>query len=469
MLPITITAPPSKSLSHRSLIAAALAKGTSHLTRVLESDDTARTREALAALGAVFVRNGEGAYEVTGLSGLIRSCTDAGGKTCGTPLSIFVGESGTTCRLLTAVLAAGKGLFRLHGAGRMHQRPVSDLADALIRLGTGIVYEGTPGCPPLVIEANGFSLPASGSVEIGADDSSQYLSGLLMAAPAGLDNEAKPLRIHLGGRKIVSWPYVSLTLQTMDTFGIRFTVEILHSKGSGEVWESMDWRGLAKSGDRAEPGRLRFNVWPGVYQAGTVEVEGDWSGASYFFAAGAVGRKPVRVRGLNMDSLQADAALLDIMRAMGARMERYGDGATIFPSALRGINVDMGHCPDLVPTVAALAAKAHGVTVISNVAHLKIKESDRLAAPAAELRKVGCSVTVTDSGLAITPPEAGLKQPGHGEIFSAHNDHRMAMSVSILGLPGSDGAQGFPVPLDNPDCVNKSFPSFWTLWAKLLE
>ena len=460
MQTVTIFAPASKSLSHRALMAAALAKGVSHLSQVLESDDTARTRDVFTALGARFERTGPGAFTVAGLDG--RVCSRARNRETDPeqPLSCYVGESGTTCRLVTAILAAGRGIFRIHGAGRMHERPLMDLAETLTALGAKINFEGRYGCPPLILEARGLDasgLPG-GMAVIGSDESSQYLSGLLLAAPLG-----NGMTIRLGGSKVVSWPYVGLTLDVMETFGITFTVQTL----DGEDWANADWRNLPQ----AEPGKIRFIISPGSYQPKNQAVEGDWSGASYFLAAGAIGPKAVRVRGLTRNSLQGDAALLGILERMGARVawenEASAPDVTVFPSPLRGIAVDMGHCPDLVPTVAALAAHAKGRTIISNVAHLKIKESDRLRAPAEELRKTGCDVTVTDDGLSIMPPEGGLQIPGPHIRFSAHNDHRIAMSASLLGLPGLKGGGGFAVPLDDPACVAKSFPHFWQLWEQV--
>ncbi len=446
MNPAVVPAPASKSLSHRTLIATALAGGVSRLSGLLESDDTARTREILTSFGAGFQRLGPGEYDVTGVAGRLE-------HTGTEPLSCFVGESGTTCRLLPAVAAAGKGLFRFHGAGRMHQRPVKELTDELQRLGATIHFEGTPGNPPLVLEARGLEAPAGGEATIGCGESSQYLSGLLLAAPLG-----KGLRILLGGEKAVSWPYVSLTLDTLERFGIPFRVETR----SGEEWRACDWRALREG----VPGRVRFRVEAGAYRAGEYAVEGDWSGASYFLAAGAIGARPVRVSGLNIRSLQGDAALVEIIRSMGASVDMGGNGVTVFPAPLRGIDVDMGHCPDLVPTVAALAVHAAGETVIRNVAHLRIKESDRLAAPAEELAKAGCVVRILDDGLIITPPADGPRPPAEGVIFSAHNDHRMAMSVNLLGLPGVRG-KGFAVHVDNPGCTAKSFPHFWDLWERV--
>jgi 3-phosphoshikimate 1-carboxyvinyltransferase len=435
------------------LVAAALADGVSRLSRVLESDDTARTMDALRALGARFERTEPGFFNVTGTAG--RAGPSAENKS-GEITDIFVGESGTTCRLLTAVLAAGQGSFRMHGAGRLHERPVGELADALTALGARFVFERKTGCPPFVLTARGLDaskLPEN-TVEIGCDASSQYLSGLLLALPLG-----RACIVKLGGKRVVSWPYVSLTLDTLEKFGIALTVDILTDDG----WRKSDWRDLGE----ARPGAVRFRVRPGRYAAGSYVVEGDWSGASYFLAAGAIGPKPVRVSGLNPRSLQADAVFPDILAAMGAKMEWDGGDLTVFPSPLRGIDVDMGQCPDLAPTVASLAAHARGETRIRGVAHLKIKECDRMAAPAAELAKCGCAVSPGEDGLLIRPPDKGLTAPAAGVLFSSHGDHRIAMAVSLLGLPGR-GA-GFPVPLDDPSCVAKSFPQFWTLWDGILS
>ena len=487
--PVIVQAPPSKSLSHRVLMAAALAAGESQLSHVLESDDTSRTRELLVGLGAQFTRTGPGAFLVRGIAGAV-SATATGQPQ---PLSCFVGESGTTCRLVTAILAAGQGHFRLHGAGRMHERPMAELLNALALLGARFHAEGREGHLPGVLEASGFDPSAlpDGMLDMGSDESSQYLSGLLLAAPLS----PAGLTVRLAGKKAVSWPYIGLTLDTLERFGISFTVEALVGtaveasveaagesprkspgessgatvQGAPSAWQATNWRALSE----AVPGKLRFRIQPGQYQAGTHAVEGDWSGASYFLAAGAIGPRPVCVEGLHADSLQGDAAIMEILEAMGARIERGPGRVTAFPAALRGITVDMGHCPDLVPTVAAVAAHATGVTCIENVAHLKIKESDRLAAPAAELAKVGCMVEVTTSGLVITPPAGGPQTPAPGTIFHAHDDHRIAMGMSLLGLPGlaslsgAGGGSGFAVPLDNPSCVAKSFPNFWDVWNQV--
>jgi 3-phosphoshikimate 1-carboxyvinyltransferase len=450
---LTIPAPSSKSLSHRALVAAALAKGVSRLSHVLESDDTARTREALGALGARFERIGPETFTVTGMAGTVASPATKDGEKA---LDIFVGESGTTCRLLTAVLAAGRGRFRVYGAGRMHERPVGELADALTGLGARFIFEQNQGCPPFVLAASG--LDASGlpenTAEIGCDESSQYLSGLLLALPLG-----RECILRLGGGRVVSWPYVSLTLQTMEQFGVVLAVDTLRDG----VWRENDWRSVTE----IRPGELRFRIRPGFYKAGDFAVEGDWRGASYFLAAGAIGPHPVRVPGLNQRSLQGDAALTGILADMGAKVQWDAEGLTIFPSLLHGVDVDMGQCPDLAPTVAALAAHARGTSRIRGAAHLKIKESDRIAAMAAELTTSGCTVALKDDGMALRPPDNGLTPPEKGGVFSTHGDHRIAMSVSLLGLPGTGGGKGFPVLLDDPACVAKSFPRFWTFWDRV--
>jgi len=206
-------------------------------------------------------------------------------------------------------------------------------------------------------------------------------------------------------------------------------------------------------------------VRPGTYRAGSYQVEGDWSGASYLLAAGALGKRPVRVDGLRADSLQGDRAMLDILRAMGARAEVEGTSITVHPSALHGVDADMGHCPDLVPTVAVLAAFAQGPTRVRNVAHLRIKESDRITAPATELARLGVRVDEHDDGLTVHG--LGPDGPAWDEAarFSAHNDHRIAMSLALLGLPHGKRMDAL---LDDPLVVRKSFPTFWKVWEQLL-
>lgn len=437
---ITLRAPASKSVSHRTLIAAALAHGTSTVHHALSSADLERTRGILHAAGAVLKDLGEGSWAVEGMPHGPTGGTDA-------PLDCPVGESGTTCRLLTAILAAGHGSFRIHGAPRMHERPIGALTGALQSLGARIRFEEKEGYPPLVIRTDGLR---GGKVDMSIDESSQYLSGLLLAAPLAL----QPMTISLTGRKAVSWPYVGLTLQVLEDFGIAFEVETLQDK----AWTRTAWRSVTE----ARPGQLRITVQPGSYRSGEYHVEGDWSGASYLLAAGAVGRQPVLVTGLRADSLQGDRAMLDILRNMGASVDIQSDGILVSPSSLHGITVDMGDCPDLVPTVAMLAAFASGNTRITNIAHLRIKECDRLSACASSLALIGVDSEEGADFLTVHGLFPQVPSIAEGTVFPTWNDHRMAMSVSLLGL-----ARGQRVNVDDPAVVRKSFPDFWNVWSAL--
>lgn len=462
---VEIEAPASKSLSHRYLIGAALAKGESRVRHTLESADLEATRGILCQAGArMKPLHEKGSAEINGWQVWGMAGQPRGGE--GEPLQCDVEESGTTCRLLTAVLAAGQGLFRIFGKGRMHDRPIGELNQILEKLGAGIAYEGKPGHPPFLLQAHGLK-PAmiDGYTRIGMDDSSQYLSGLLLAAP--LANS--PLTLELAGRKAVSWPYVGLTLQCLWDFAIRFRVE--NRARLGDPWNLLQkntWRNLKE----ARPGCLRIRVWPGEYQAGDYTVEGDWSGASYFLAAGALGKRPVRITGLKEDSLQGDRVMVDILRKMGAKVESTQDSVTIYPSSLHGVSLDMGGCPDLVPTVATLAVFAKGSTRIGNVAHLRLKESDRIAAPALELCKTGATVDALSDGLLINGlgGVTARNKPAVPRLaadagLSSHNDHRIAMSLALLEMADVD--LKVAERLDDPGVVRKSFPNFWQLWSRL--
>ena len=287
--------------------------------------------------------------------------------------------------------------------------------------------------------------------ESGMDESSQYLSGVLLAAPLA----RAPLTVNIGGSKVVSWPYVGLTLQALENFGVPFSVE----RKEGGAWSAVDWHTL----EQAEPGNVRFRMVPAMYRAGRYAVEGDWSGASYLLAAGAIGPRPVRIEGLRADSLQGDRVMLDILRDMGARIDIEPDAVTVHPSELRGVVADMSRCPDLVPTVAVVAAHASGPTRLWNAAHLRIKECDRIAVPAQELSKVGVRCDEHDDGLTIhgDPALASRLHSLDGIAFSAHGDHRIAMSLALLELRGGR------LTLDDPSCVSKSFPNFWECWGQV--
>ncbi|MBQ7617324.1 MAG: 3-phosphoshikimate 1-carboxyvinyltransferase [Desulfovibrio sp.] len=459
---VTIEVPGSKSLSHRYLIGAALAHGTSTIKHCQNSNDLTVTKNLLKNLGAKIHEQSADELEVCGLKGVV-----SGGS--GSPLDCDVGESGTSCRLLSAVFAAGNGLFRVFGQGRMSKRPIEELCQALSRLGAGIVYTGTAGCPPFLLQARGLNPDlVKGELSVGMDASSQYFSGLLLAAPLC----PSPLVLELGGKKAVSWPYVGLTLQCLSDFGLHFLVETRPT--STAPWQSLEtnaWREVAL----VTPGCLRITVEPGPYQAGNFEIEGDWSGASYFLAAGALGPRPVRVKGLREDSLQGDRILLDILSKMGANVKIEDNAVVVYPSTLHGVDLDMGTCPDLVQTVAVLAAFANGSTRIHNVAHLRFKESDRIAAPVEELGRIGVVVDALSDGLLISGKGGAHHKRGEsllptlpaGQNFSAHGDHRMAMSLALLELVNPD--LHVRERLDDPCVVDKSFPSFWEKWQCLLK
>ncbi len=444
---LKVQAPASKSISHRTLMGAALTEGISTVSNVLMSRDIQCTMDVLQAAGASItevtdVPNAEGtkSFVVCGMGACSVPLLHVEG-----PISCNMHESGTSCRLLSAILSTCPGTFRIHGAKRLHERPLQSLTSALQELGVPIEFEAQEGHAPMLLTGTPFS---KSHITIDSDASSQYLSGLLLAAPRNFGG----LTVTLGGTKAVSWPYVGLTLQTLEDFGINFTVE---SKVE-QQWRTVQWRHLSE----AVPHATRFCIQSGVYQVGDYLVEGDWSGASYLVAAGALGKKPLCVQGLREDSLQGDRAIMDILQQMGGSFHWREDGVHVQPASLHGITVDMGHCPDLVPTVSIMAACAQGETIISNCAHLRIKESDRIAAPAAELRKLGVVVEERADGMRIV----GLgKMPvlPEGMLFSTHNDHRIAMSLALLSLHGQS------VPMDDTKVVEKSFPHFWQVWERI--
>ena len=435
MKPIDIVAPSSKSLSHRALICAALAGGESLLEGVLDSQDLTRTTDCLRGLGAVIEARGDSIF--------VRGIGDDRASAPRDVVDMNVGESGTTCRLMMGVVTAVPGIYRFHGEGRMHDRPVADLTEALIQQGVRVTFEHKTGYPPLVLSSPGL---IGGEVTINLEQSSQYLSGLLLAAPLA----GAPTIIRLVGKSIASWPYVALTLDSMIRCGVPVRLE-------HRVLD--DWRPCSHAEAAGMPPTdIRLIVDPASYQSGNMRVEGDWSNASYFLAAGAVGAVPVRISGLSRESAQGDKFMLEILTRMGARIEWRDGAVTVFPSELHGIHADMNACPDIVPTVAAVAAFARGETVISGATHLALKECDRIQAPVTELTKAGVDIAARPDGMIIRG-QGGLVP--RAVNLTTHGDHRMAMSFTILELGG------ITVHLDNPGCVAKSFPKFWETWAEI--
>jgi len=407
--------PGSKSLSNRALLLAALAEGWTEITNLLDADDIRRMLEALRQLGIAWelsedrtrclVPGNGGPFLVTQL------------------LELYLGNAGTALRPLCAVLGLGRGTFTLTGDRRMEERPIRDLVEALQGAGASISYLKNIGYPPLKIEATGLR---GGQLTVRGNISSQYLSSLLMAAPLFSQDTV----ITVEG-ELVSRPYIDLTLDIIMTFGVsikndqfrRFEIQ------GGQAYRS--------------PGRLA--------------IEGDASSASYFFAAAAIKGGSVRVHGLSRHSRQGDLRFLDALEQMGARVIGLDDAVEVHPGGvLRGVDLDANQFPDAAMTLAVTALFAQGRTVIRHVANWRVKETDRLAAMATELRKVGAVVTEGADYLEIDPP-ATLR---HAAI-DTYEDHRMAMCFSLLAL--SDAS----VTINNPGCVSKTFPGYFERFASI--
>lgn len=404
-----LSVPGSKSYSHRILIAAALADGRSRIENYLKSEDTYLTLNAMKQMGIV-IEPLNGALTVQGTGGRLAPCRD----------EIFLGNSGTSMRLLTAVAALGEGVYRLNGTKRMQQRPISDLLNGLAQLGVVTRSLNDNGCPP--IEISGGRV-AGGAVELDCSLSSQYLSALLLIAPYTRDG----LDI-LVTKGPVSKPYIDMTLDVMEQMGISFSRDA--------------YRRFQVSGRQC-------------YRAGAYTVESDASQAGYFWAAAAVSGTTVKVKGIERSSRQGDVGFTRVLEAMGCRVTDEPDGISVTGGELSAVAVDMADMPDMVPTLAVVAAFADGTSVIKNVGHLKAKESNRLAAVAAELEKMGIEARYDDAGLTVrggTP---------HGAVVETYRDHRIAMSFAVAGLrvPG--------VVISNENCVEKSFPDFWQVFEGL--
>lgn len=404
----SITVPGSKSYTHRIFIAAALADGTSAVVNALDSEDTRLTLQALEQLG-VRAKWAE-TVNIEGVNGRPGPSTQP----------LYLGNSGTSIRLLTGIAALGTGRYRLTGTERMGQRPIADLLEGLSQIGVVARSELNNGCPPLEIEGGTIS---GQRLQIVCRESSQYLSSLLLLAPC----TRKGLDITVVGDP-VSKPYIDMTVAIMAQFGIEVRRE--------------EYR--------------RFTVAGGQrYQPGPYVVEPDCSQASYFWGAAAISGASIKVKAINRDSGQGDLRLVHVLAEMGCQVVYEADGITLTGNALHGITVDMGDMPDMVPTLAVVAAYAKGQTVIRNVAHLHGKESDRLQAMAAELSKMGIDARSGDSDLVIN---GGRPQ---GAEIETYDDHRIAMSFAVAGLkaPGTI--------IRNPGCVAKSFPRFWEVLETL--
>ena len=405
-----IKLPGSKSISNRTLLLAALAQGDTLVRDLLDADDIHHMQNALGLLGVALEPTGyPHDFCVKGTGGVFPVKN----------ADLFLGNAGTAFRPLTAALALMQGHYRLSGVARMHERPIGDLVDALRHAGADIRYQGQPGYPPLEIAPSHLcsdqEIPIKGSV------SSQFLTALLMALPL----TGKTATLCVEG-ELISKPYVAITLNLMQRFGV-------------EV-EQKGWQ--------------RFVVPEGQHyiSPGEIVVEGDASSASYFLAAGVLAGGPVRVLGVGAHSIQGDVRFAEVLSQMGATV-CYGDNwiEAEKSGALKAVDVDLNHIPDAAMTVAMLALGAEGTSTIRNIASWRVKETDRLAAMATELRKLGAQVEEGVDFIRITPPVA---LNANAEI-NTYDDHRMAMCFSLASL------LGVPVTINDPKCVAKTFPDYF--------
>ncbi|OGP66545.1 MAG: 3-phosphoshikimate 1-carboxyvinyltransferase [Deltaproteobacteria bacterium RBG_13_47_9] len=405
----TVTIPGSKSVTHRALIVSALADGESVLINALQSEDTEYTRRGLETFG-VEIFSEKNRLHVRGSGGLLKT----GDR------SIFAGNSGTSMRFLTALAALKNGCTLLDGDERMRKRPMAGLLEGLSALGIEAYSRNGDGCPPVRIESQGLR---GGMAGIRGGESSQFLSALLMIAPYALED----VGLEVTG-SLSSMPYIDITREVMSAFGVE-----VRSDGYPSF--------LVQRGQR--------------YLSREYVVEGDASHASYFFSAAAITRGKVRVENFKTDSVQGDAGFPALLEKMGCHVARGDRWAEVSGKKLHGIEIDMNTVPDLVPTMAVTAAFARGKTVIKNIAHLRLKESDRISALTEDLSKMGIRVEEGKDWLAIQGGKA------HGAEIETHNDHRLAMSFAVAGLavPG--------IKIKEEQCVNKSFPGFWKEFQRL--
>ena len=411
-----INIPGSKSISNRVLLLATLARGSTTLTNLLDSDDIRYMLASLKQLGIQYTLS-EDKTEcvVEGNEGPISSASAQ---------SLFLGNAGTAMRPLCAALTLGQGEFTLTGEPRMEERPIGDLVDALRQLGADVTYLKNDGFPPLTINATGLN---GGDVEIAGDLSSQFLTALLMVAPLTKDS----VNIKIKG-ELVSKPYIDITIALMKQFG----VEVINHQYQ------------------------RFEIKAGQHYVspGKVLVEGDASSASYFLAAGAIKGGEVKVTGVGRLSIQGDVKFADALAQMGADIEWGDDYIIARKSTLTAIEMDMNHIPDAAMTIATAALFATGTTKLTNIYNWRIKETDRLAAMATELRKVGAIVEEGHDYITITPP-AELNTAA----IDTYNDHRMAMCFSMMAFADCG------ITINDPDCTSKTFPDYFVQFTQLAK
>ena len=403
-----VRVPGSKSLTNRALVTAALAPGTSTLTGALDSEDTRVMVEALGKLGfEVHHDPGQSIITIAGRGGTIPARS----------AELHLKNSGTSLRFLTAMTALGQGVYHLDGVERMRERPIADLLFSLNALGSSAVSDRGDGCPPITVTARGLD---GGYTWVKGNVSSQFLSALLMALPQARESTT----VEVNGT-LVSKPYVSMTLALMSDFGVTIG--------------NRDFR--------------RFDVAPARYHATDYAVEPDASAASYFLGIAAIMGGEITIEGLGTTSVQGDMAFVDVLEYMGATVVREPTRTTVRGGVLKAVDVDMNAISDTVMTLGVVALFAEGVTRIRNVAHIRHKETDRIAALATELRKLGAQVDEQHDGLIINPPPRRKLQ---GASIATYNDHRMAMSFAMAGLAIPN------VVILDPGCVAKTYPGFWS-------
>lgn len=411
--------PGSKSISNRILLLAALADGTTDIRDLLASDDTHVMLTALHTLGIAWQQIGESHdYLIDGGAGFFPNHH----------ADLFMGNAGTAIRPLTAALAVLGGDYTLHGVARMHERPIGDLVEALNAIGTQIDYTGAAGFPPLRIRRGHIHAQ---TVQVRGNVSSQFLTALLMVAP--LIARQHPIRIEVIG-ELISKPYIEITLNLLQRFGI--------------VVEREDWRAFViGAGQRyASPGKIH--------------VEGDASSASYFLAAGAIAGGPVRVEGVGANSIQGDVRFVDALQQMGATItlgENWIEATS--NGVLKAIDADFNHIPDAAMTIAVAALYADGPSTLRNIGSWRVKETDRLAAMATELRKLGAIVEEGSDYLRVVPPAVIVPA-----TIDTYDDHRMAMCFSLASLDGK-ARRGAAIRINQPDCVAKTFPDYFEVFS----
>jgi len=412
-----VALPGSKSISNRTLLLSALARGTTVLEGLLDADDTAHMLEALRTLGVAIDRNGA-------------TCVvhGAGGRFPNGSARLYLGNAGTAVRPLTAALAMQGGDYAIAGVPRMHDRPIGDLVDALRHQGCEIRYTGKDGYPPLAIGAAGGH--AGGRLPIRGDVSSQFLSAVLMALPIARGAAQTETTIALT-TPLISRPYAEITLRLMRRFGVAV--------------------------DTPDAATFRLSATPGYVSPGTFHVEGDASAASYFLAAGVIGGGPVRVTGVGRDSIQGDVAFADVLARQGADI-RMGDD---FIEARRGRplaggTIDCIAIPDAAMTLAITALFARAPTRLVNIGSWRVKETDRIAAMAAELAKLGATLAAGNDWLEVAP----LVEFRHADI-DTYDDHRMAMCFALAAIGGAG------VAINDPGCVRKTFPGYFDALARI--